>query len=228
MSGTIKLHESWREALADQFAAPYMQGLKAFLEAEKAAGKRIFPKGSDYFRALDLTPLDQVKVLILGQDPYHGEGQAHGLCFSVQPGVRTPPSLVNIYKEMESDLGIARAGHGFLEHWARQGVLLLNSVLTVEMGRAASHQGKGWELFTDAIVRLVAQKEEPVVFLLWGAYAQRKAGFVDQSRHLILKSAHPSPLSAHNGFLGSRPFSQANAFLEAQGRGGIDWALPPL
>lgn len=228
MSGTIKLHESWRAALADQFAAPYMQGLKAFLEAEKAAGKRIFPKGSDYFRALDLTPLDQVKVLILGQDPYHGEGQAHGLCFSVQPGVRTPPSLVNIYKEMESDLGIARAGHGFLEHWARQGVLLLNSVLTVEMGRAASHQGKGWELFTDAIVRLVAQKEEPVVFLLWGAYAQRKAGFVDQSRHLILKSAHPSPLSAHNGFLGSRPFSQANAFLEAQGRGGIDWALPPL
>ena len=228
MSGTIKLHESWREALADQFAAPHMQGLKAFLEAEKAAGKRIFPKGSEYFRALDLTPLAQVKVVILGQDPYHGEGQAHGLCFSVQPGVRTPPSLGNIYKEMESDLGIARAGHGFLEHWARQGVLLLNSVLTVEMGRAASHQGKGWELFTDAIVRLVAQKEEPVVFLLWGAYAQRKAGFVDQSRHLILKSAHPSPLSAHNGFLGSRPFSQANAFLEAQGRGGIDWALPPL
>jgi uracil-DNA glycosylase len=228
MSGTIKLHESWREALADQFAAPHMQELKAFLEAEKAAGKRIFPKGSEYFRALDLTPLDQVKVVILGQDPYHGEGQAHGLCFSVQPGVRTPPSLVNIYKEMESDLGIARAGHGFLEHWARQGVLLLNSVLTVEMGRAASHQGKGWELFTDAIVRLVAQKQEPVVFLLWGAYAQRKAAFVDQSRHLILKSAHPSPLSAHNGFLGSRPFSQANAFLEAQGRGGIDWALPPL
>ncbi|MEQ6334928.1 uracil-DNA glycosylase [Sphingobium sp. MK2] len=228
MSGTVKLHESWREALADQFAAPHMRELKAFLEAEKAAGKRIFPKGSEYFRALDLTPLDQVKVVILGQDPYHGEGQAHGLCFSVQPGVRTPPSLVNIYKEMESDLRVPRAGHGFLEHWARQGVLLLNSVLTVEMGRAASHQGKGWELFTDAIVRLVAQKEEPVVFLLWGAYAQRKAGFVDQSRHLILKSAHPSPLSAHNGFLGSRPFSQANAFLEAQGRGGIDWALPPL
>ncbi|OHC90851.1 MAG: uracil-DNA glycosylase [Sphingomonadales bacterium GWF1_63_6] len=227
MSGTIKLHESWREALADQFAAPHMQGLKAFLEAEKAAGKRIFPRGSEYFRALDLTPLDAVKVVILGQDPYHGEGQAHGLCFSVQPGVRTPPSLVNIYKEMESDLGVARAGHGFLEHWARQGVLLLNSVLTVEMGRAASHQGKGWELFTDAIVRVVAQKDEPVVFLLWGAYAQRKAGF-DQSRHLILKSAHPSPLSAHNGFLGSRPFSQANAFLEAKGRGGIDWALPPL
>ncbi|MBZ9647533.1 uracil-DNA glycosylase [Sphingobium sp. 3R8] len=228
MSDTIKLHESWRAPLADQFAAPHMQGLKHFLQAEKVAGKRIFPKGSEYFRALDLTPLDQVKAVILGQDPYHGEGQAHGLCFSVQPGVRTPPSLVNIYKEMEADLGIPRASHGFLEHWARQGVLLLNSVLTVEMGRAASHQGKGWELFTDAVVRIVAQKEEPVVFLLWGAYAQRKAGFVDQSRHLVIKSAHPSPLSAHNGFLGSRPFSRANAFLEAKGRGAIDWALPPL
>ena len=228
MSDTIKLHESWRAPLADQFEAPHMQGLKNFLRAEKAAGKRIFPKGSEYFRALDLTPLDQVKAVILGQDPYHGEGQAHGLCFSVQPGVRTPPSLVNIYKEMQADLGIARASHGFLEHWARQGVLLLNSVLTVEMGRAASHQGKGWELFTDAVVRIVAQKEEPVVFLLWGAYAQRKAGFVDESRHLVIKSAHPSPLSAHNGFLGSRPFSRANAFLEAKGRGAIDWALPAL
>lgn len=226
MSDTIRLHESWRAPLAEQFGAPHMQALKSFLQAEKAAGKRIFPKGSDYFRALDLTPLEEVKVLILGQDPYHGEGQAHGLCFSVQPGVRTPPSLVNIYKELQADLGIAPARHGFLEHWAKQGVLLLNSVLTVEMGRAASHQGKGWELFTDAIVRLVAQKAEPVVFLLWGAYAQRKAGFVDQSRHLVIKSAHPSPLSAHNGFLGSRPFSRANAFLEAKGRGKIDWALP--
>jgi uracil-DNA glycosylase len=228
MTDTIKLHESWRTPLAEQFAAPHMQALKSFLQAEKAAGKRIFPKGSEYFRALDLTPLDQVKAVILGQDPYHGEGQAHGLCFSVQPGVRTPPSLVNIYKEMQADLGIERASHGFLEHWAKQGVLLLNSVLTVEMGRAASHQGKGWELFTDAVIRLVAQKEEPVVFLLWGAYAQRKAAFVDQSRHLVIKSAHPSPLSAHNGFLGSRPFSRANEFLEAKGRGAIDWALPAL
>ena len=226
MNDTIKLHESWRAPLRDQFASPHMQGLKPFIEAEKAAGKRIFPKGAEYFRALDLTPLDQVKVVVLGQDPYHGEGQAHGLCFSVQPGVRTPPSLVNIYKELESDLGLPRARHGFLEHWARQGVLLLNSVLTVEMGRAASHQGKGWETFTDAIVRLVAQKEEPVVFLLWGAYAQRKAGFVDSGRHLVLKAAHPSPLSAHNGFLGCRHFSQANDFLEAKGRGAIDWRLP--
>lgn len=222
----IKLHESWRLPLAEQFSAPHMLALKTFLQGEKAAGKRIFPKGGEYFRALDLTPLDQVKAVILGQDPYHGEGQAHGLCFSVQPGVRTPPSLVNIYKEMQADLGIAPARHGFLEHWAKQGVLLLNSVLTVEMGRAASHQGKGWELFTDAVVRLVAQKEDPVVFLLWGAYAQRKAGFVDQDRHLVIKSAHPSPLSAHNGFHGSRPFSRANAFLEAKGRGAIDWALP--
>jgi uracil-DNA glycosylase len=226
MSGTIKLHESWRAPLQGQFDSPHMQALKSFLEGEKAQGKRIFPKGSEYFRALDLTPLDKVKAVILGQDPYHGEGQAHGLCFSVRPGVRTPPSLVNIYKEMRSDLGIEPARHGFLEHWAQQGVLLLNSVLTVEMGQAASHQRKGWEEFTDAVVRLVAQKEEPVVFLLWGAYAQRKAGFVDQSRHLVLKAAHPSPLSAHNGFLGCRHFSQANAFLEAKGRGAIDWALP--
>lgn len=226
MSASVKLHESWLAPLAEQFTAPHMQGLKAFLEAEKAAGKRIFPKGSEYFRALDLTPLDTVKAVILGQDPYHGEGQAHGLCFSVQPGFRTPPSLVNIYKELQADLGVMPPRHGFLEHWARQGVLLLNSVLTVEMGRAASHQGKGWEQFTDAVVRTVAQKQDPVVFLLWGAYAQRKAGFVDANRHLVLKAAHPSPLSAHNGFLGCRHFSQANAFLESKGRGAIDWALP--
>ncbi|MFZ2997464.1 uracil-DNA glycosylase [Sphingobium sp.] len=228
MNAPNTLHESWHTALADQFGAPHMQGLKAFLEAEKAAGKRIFPKGSEYFRALNLTPLDDVKVVILGQDPYHGEGQAHGLCFSVRPDVRIPPSLVNIYKEMENDLGLPRARHGFLEHWARQGVLLLNSVLTVEMGRAASHQGKGWETFTDAVIRAVAAQSASTVFLLWGAYAQRKAAFVDQDRHLVLKSAHPSPLSAHNGFLGSRPFSQANAFLKAKGRGAIDWALPPV
>ncbi|NIJ15611.1 uracil-DNA glycosylase [Sphingobium vermicomposti] len=220
------LDESWRAPLSQEFQQPYMAALQRFLEGEKAQGKRIFPDDAAYFRALDLTPLDAVKVVILGQDPYHGEGQAHGLCFSVQPGVRTPPSLGNIYKELKSDLGIAPSRHGFLEHWARQGVLLLNSVLTVEMGRAASHQKQGWEQFTDAIVRLVNQKEEPVVFLLWGAHAQRKAAFVDPSRHLVLKAAHPSPLSAHNGFLGCRHFSQANAFLEAKGRGAVDWALP--
>lgn len=228
MSELLPLPHAWADALADRIDGAQMRALAQFLAAEKAAGKRIFPPDADIYRALALTPPAAVKAVILGQDPYHGEGQAHGLCFSVRPGVRTPPSLVNIYKEMQADLGIVPARHGFLEHWARQGMLLLNSVLTVEMGRAASHQGKGWELFTDAVVRLVAQSEKPVVFMLWGAYAQRKAGFVDQNRHLVIKSAHPSPLSAHNGFLGSRPFSRANAFLEAHGRGAIDWALPAL
>ena len=209
-----------------------MHALKDFLVAEKAAGKRIFPKGAEYFRALDLTPLDKVRVVILGQDPYHGPGQAHGLCFSVRPGVAVPPSLVNIYKEMRSDLGIAPARHGFLEHWARQGVLLLNSVLTVEMARAASHRERGWEKFTDAVIRLVAARSDPVVFILWGSYAQKKAAFVEDiargGRHLVLKAPHPSPLSAHAGFFGSRPFSQTNAFLEANGLAPIDWQLPEL
>ena len=228
----VKLGESWRDPLAPEFASPYMAQLKDFLLAEKAAGKRIFPKGSEWFRALDLTPLDKVRVVILGQDPYHGEGQAHGLCFSVRPGVRPPPSLVNIYKELKEDLGIERPAHGFLEHWAQQGVLLLNSVLTVEMARAASHQGKGWEQFTDAVIRLVAAKEEPVVFLLWGSYAQKKAAFVQTvergGRHLVLKAAHPSPLSVHNGFMGCRHFSKTNAFLEERGMAPIDWALPAV
>jgi uracil-DNA glycosylase len=228
MTDGIKLHESWKTPLGPEFAGLYMQELKAFLLAEKARGKRIFPKGGEYFRALDLTPLEKVRVVILGQDPYHGEGQAHGLCFSVRPGVRTPPSLVNIYKELESDLGITPARHGFLEHWAEQGVLLLNSVLTVEMARAASHQGKGWERFTDAIIRTVNERVEPVVFLLWGSYAQKKAAFVDTKRHLVLKAPHPSPLSAYNGFFGCRHFSKANAFLEAKGLKPIDWALPAI
>jgi uracil-DNA glycosylase len=226
MGEGVKLHDSWKAPLAPQFDSPYMAELKRFLLDQKAQGRRIFPKGGEWFRALDLTPLDKVRVVILGQDPYHGEGQAHGLCFSVKPGVRTPPSLVNIYKEIESDLGIRPARHGFLEHWADQGVLLLNSVLTVEMGKAASHQGRGWETFTDAVVRLVADKPDPVVFMLWGSYAQRKAGFVDTSRHLVLKAPHPSPLSAHNGFFGCRHFSKANAFLESKGLPPIDWALP--
>ncbi|MGF7148689.1 uracil-DNA glycosylase [Sphingomonas zeicaulis] len=228
----VKLHSSWLEPLRGEFDSAYMQTLKAWLLAEKEAGKRIFPKGGEWFRALDLTPLDDVRVVILGQDPYHGPGQAHGLCFSVQPDVRIPPSLVNIYKELEADLGIPRARHGFLERWAKQGVLLLNSVLTVEMGMAASHQGKGWERFTDAVIRLVNAKPEPVVFMLWGSHAQKKAAAVDSidrgGQHLVLKSPHPSPLSAHNGFFGSRHFSQANAFLEQRGLPPIDWALPAL
>ncbi|NHT77869.1 uracil-DNA glycosylase [Rhizobiaceae bacterium CRRU44] len=228
MDGTVRLEESWKQALSKEFDSAYMGTLKGFLQAEKQAGKQIFPKGSEYFRALDLTPLEKVSVVILGQDPYHGEGQAHGLSFSVRPGVRIPPSLVNIYKELQNDLGIPLARHGFLEHWAEQGVLLLNSVLTVERALAASHQKRGWETFTDAIIRAVNDQPRPVVFILWGSYAQKKAAFVDQSRHLVLRSAHPSPLSAHNGFFGTAPFSKANAFLEANGRPPIDWALPPL
>ncbi|HEX6740257.1 MAG TPA: uracil-DNA glycosylase [Sphingomicrobium sp.] len=222
----IKLESGWRERLKGEFDQPYMADLKRFLVAERERGRRIFPKGSEWFRALDLTPLEQVRVVILGQDPYHGEGQAHGLCFSVQPGVQQPPSLVNIFKELHSDLGICPARHGLLDHWARQGVLLLNSVLTVEMGRAASHRDRGWERFTDAIIAQVNARAEPVVFLLWGSYAQKKAAFVDQSRHLVLKAPHPSPLSAHSGFFGCRHFSKANAFLESRGLPPIDWALP--
>ena len=226
----VKLHESWLAPLQGEFAQPYMAKLREFLLAEKAAGKRIFPKGSEWFRALDLTPLGHVRVVILGQDPYHGPGQAHGLCFSVQPGVRTPPSLVNIYKEMQADLGIPPARHGFLEHWARQGVLLLNAVLTVEMGQAASHRERGWERFTDAAIAAVNRQPDPVVFLLWGSYAQKKAALIDSidkgGRHLVLKAPHPSPLSAHSGFFGCRHFSQANAFLESRGLAPIDWKLP--
>ena len=222
----IKLHPSWLNRLGGEFAQPYMIELKRFLTAERERGKHIFPKGREWFRALDLTPLENVRVVILGQDPYHGLGQAHGLCFSVPADVRPPPSLVNIYKELESDLGIAPARNGFLEHWAKQGVLLLNSVLTVEMGRAASHRDRGWERFTDAIITKVNARTEPTVFMLWGSYAQKKAAFVDTSRHLVLKAPHPSPLSAHSGFFGCRHFSKANAFLESRGLQPIDWALP--
>jgi uracil-DNA glycosylase len=222
----IKLHPGWLQPLQDEFTQPYMAELKRFLLSEKQQGKSIFPKGSNWFRALDLTPPEEVRVVILGQDPYHGPGQAHGLCFSVPNGVRPPPSLVNIYKELESDLGIKPARHGFLEHWAKQGVLLLNSVLTVEMGQAASHRDRGWERFTDRIIAEVNAREQPIVFMLWGSYAQKKAAFVDTERHFVLKAPHPSPLSAHSGFLGCRHFSKANAFLEARGLRPIDWALP--
>jgi uracil-DNA glycosylase len=222
----IKLHPSWLERVGGEFGEGYMADLKRFLMAEKEKGKRIFPKGSEWFRALDLTPLDKVRVVVLGQDPYHGAGQAHGLCFSVQPGVQPPPSLVNIFKELKRDLGIEPAHHGFLEHWANQGVLLLNSVLTVEMGRAASHRERGWETFTDRIIAEINAKAEPVVFMLWGSCAQKKAAFVDTSRHMVLKAPHPSPLSAYSGFFGCRHFSKANAFLESRGLPPIDWALP--
>ena len=205
-----------------------MADLKAFLAAERAAGKLIYPRASEWFHALDATPLDQVRVVILGQDPYHGEGQAHGLCFSVREGVRPPPSLVNIYKELQSDLGLVPPRHGNLESWTTQGVLLLNSVLTVEAGLAASHAGKGWERFTDAVVREVNALPNPVVFILWGNYAQKKAGFVDATRHCVIKSAHPSPLSAHNGFFGSKPFSLANEFMIDKGIQAVDWTLPEL
>ena len=226
MNDAITLEDSWKTALSDEFSSGYMAELKRFLKSEYDAGKQIFPKGSEYFRALDLTPLDRVKVVILGQDPYHGDGQAHGLCFSVQPGVRVPPSLVNIYKEIEADLGIAPPRHGFLEHWAEQGVLLLNSVLTVERGLAASHQGRGWERFTDAVIAKINALDHPVVFMLWGSYALKKASFVDRGRHLVLTAPHPSPLSAHRGFLGCGHFSKANAFLKKHGMAPVDWRLP--
>jgi uracil-DNA glycosylase len=221
----VTLHESWLAPLQPEFDSPYMAALKAFLLAEKNVGKRIFPRGNEWFHALDATPLDQVRVVILGQDPYHGDGQAHGLCFSVQKSVRTPPSLLNIYKEMQSDLGLAPPPHGNLEAWAKRGVLLLNSVLTVEAGRAASHQGQGWERFTDAVIRVLNDQQRPIVFILWGSYAQKKAAFVDRARHCVITSAHPSPLSAHNGFFGSKPFSKANAFLRERGLNEMDWRI---
>ena len=226
----VKLHPDWLAAIGGEFEQPYMAQLKAFLAEERMKGKAIYPRPRDWFAALDATPPGQVRVVILGQDPYHGPGQAHGLCFSVQPGVRTPPSLVNIYKEMRDDLGIPPARHGYLKSWADQGVLLLNNCLTVEAGLAASHQGKGWEAFTDAAVAAVAADLAPKVFILWGSHAQRKAakvaGLGADSPHLVLRAPHPSPLSAHNGFFGSKPFSQTNAFLESHGRGTIDWRLP--
>lgn len=222
----IKLEDTWRLPLQPEFDAPYMGTLKEFLVQEKQTGKIVYPPASQWFHALDATALENVRVVIIGQDPYHGAGQAHGLCFSVSPGVRTPPSLLNIYKELESDLGIPPATHGNLESWTQQGVLLLNAVLTVEAGKAGSHQGRGWERFTDAIIRLVNDQQRPIAFILWGNYAQKKAAFVDRQKHLVLTSAHPSPLSAHNGFFGSKPFSKTNEFLVANAQNPIDWKLP--
>lgn len=224
----IKLEASWKHALREEFDKPYMSELRAFLQAEKAAGKEIYPPGPLIFNALNSTPLDQVKVVIIGQDPYHGPGQAHGLCFSVQPGVPTPPSLQNIYKELQRDLNLPIPSHGYLQHWAEQGVLLLNTSLTVEQARAGSHAQAGWGPFTDKVIEVVSQRCENLVFLLWGSHAQSKQKLIDAQKHLVLKSAHPSPLSAYRGFLGNGHFSRTNKFLEQHGLTPIDWSLPPL
>ena len=218
-----RIEPSWKARLAGQFASPHMAALSAFLRAEKSAGKRIYPPGSQIFQAFELTPFEAVKVVILGQDPYHGPGQAHGLSFSVAQGVAPPPSLQNIYKELATDLGIDHPGHGNLESWARQGVLLLNACLTVEDGRAGSHQGKGWEPFTDAVIAALNREREHLVFILWGRKAQDKGAVIDRARHLVLTSVHPSPLSASGGFFGSRPFSAANEWLQSHGMTPIDW-----
>ncbi len=223
----IRLEPSWKARIGDYLLRPDMQALAAFLRAEKQAGKRIYPPGPEIFAAFEHTPFAAVRVVILGQDPYHGPGQAHGLCFSVRPGVRVPPSLENIFKEIQRDLGIPRPDHGCLTPWADRGVLLLNSVLTVEEGRAGSHQGKGWEGFTDAAIDALNREREGLVFLLWGSYAQRKGQLVDTRRHCVLSSVHPSPLSAHRGFLGCCHFSAANRYLETHGQPPIDWSLPP-
>ncbi|KFX68859.1 uracil-DNA glycosylase [Pseudomonas taeanensis MS-3] len=224
----IKLEAGWKHALREEFDKPYMQELSEFLRQEKAAGKEIYPPGALIFNALDSTPLDRVKVVIIGQDPYHGPGQAHGLCFSVQPGEATPPSLLNIYKELKRDLNIDIAAHGCLQHWAEQGVLLLNTSLTVERGNAGAHAGKGWQHFTDRVIEVVSEQRPHLVFLLWGKHAQSKERLIDPTKHLILRSPHPSPLSAHRGFIGNGHFSRSNKFLAQHGLTPIDWALPPL
>ncbi len=223
----ITLEPSWKTRIGDYLQRPDMRALADFLRAEKQAGKRIYPPGPEIFAAFEHTPFDAVRVVILGQDPYHGPGQAHGLCFSVRPGVRVPPSLDNIFKEIQRDLGIARPDHGCLTPWADRGVLLLNSVLTVEEGRAGAHQGKGWEGFTDAAIDALNREREGLVFLLWGSYAQRKGQLIDTGRHGVLSSVHPSPLSAHRGFIGCGHFSAANRYLESRHQVPIDWSLPP-
>ena len=214
----------WNPLLRDQFDEPYWKELQSFVHDERSR-HTVYPPHDEVFAALHLTPYRDVKVLLLGQDPYHGPGQAHGLCFSVRPGVEIPPSLVNIFTELESDVGCARPAHGNLDHWARQGVLLLNTTLTVRARQAASHQRKGWETFTDRVIEVVNGKPEPVVFVLWGSAARKKKAFVDTSRHTVIESPHPSPLSAHRGFFGSKPFSRANAALAAAGRAPVDWCL---
>ncbi len=221
----VKLHSSWKKVLNDEFDKPYMQSLKIFLLEQKQQGQVVYPSGPEIFKALDSTHLDKVKVVILGQDPYHGPNQAHGLCFSVNKGVPIPPSLKNIYKELHQDIGFIVPQHGHLQSWADQGVLLLNSVLTVNRAQAASHQGKGWEVFTDKIIEKLNEQHKNVVYMLWGAYAQKKGRNIDYDNNLILKSVHPSPLSAHRGFFGCRHFSQCNAYLLAHGKEAVNWQI---
>lgn len=220
-----QIEETWYKALEAEFKAAYFAELKDFLKSEKQQGKAIYPPGSEIFNAFNLCPLPKVKCVILGQDPYHGPEQAHGLCFSVRKGVKPPPSLVNIYKEINDDLSLPIPDHGELTHWAQQGVLLLNAVLTVEARQAASHQKKGWEQFTDSAIRSVSEQHSPIVFMLWGRFAQSKKTLIDTSKHLVLETTHPSPFSAHNGFLGSKHFSRCNDYLKAQGLEPIDWSL---
>jgi len=225
----IKLHESWLQHLKPEFEKDYMKDLKNFLKEQYAKNKTIFPKANDFFAALNATTFDQVRVIILGQDPYHGiengTPQAHGLSFSVPQGVRPPPSLQNIYKELEADVGFVKPNHGNLQGWAEQGVLLLNSVLSVEKDKAASHQGKGWELFTDKIIQLLSNQRQNLVFILWGSYAHKKGLNIDKSKHLIIQSVHPSPLSSHRGFFGSKPFSKTNEYLKSKSQKPINWQL---
>ena len=225
MQRNIQIDDNWLEHIASEFEEDYMHELRAFLQQRKASGAIVFPPGNKIFNALNSTAFSQVKVVIIGQDPYHGPGQAHGLSFSVPQGIAIPPSLRNIYKELQSDCDFVAPAHGCLTPWAEQGVLLLNAVLTVEQGQAAAHQNKGWEQFTDSIIQALNSEREGLVFMLWGAYAQRKAAMVDGSRHCVLKAPHPSPLSAHRGFLGCQHFSKANQWLQQQGQEPVDWAL---
>ncbi len=222
----LLLDKTWKQLLAEEWSRPYMQELQSFLVREKASGKTIFPPDEHVFAALNLTPFEKVKVVIIGQDPYHGPDQAHGLSFSVQKGIKTPPSLNNIFKELQDDLKLSPPLHGNLQHWASQGVLLLNNVLTVESGRAASHSHQGWEEFTDQIIKLLNEKKRHLVFILWGSPAQKKAAQVDSQKHFILKSVHPSPLSSYRGFFGSKPFSKTNEYLISQGLAPISWNIP--
>ncbi len=226
MATEIKLHPSWMSVLGEEFEQPYMKALKHFLLQEKKAGKSIYPPGPLIFNALDSTPFDAVKVVILGQDPYHGPGQAHGLSFSVPRGIAPPPSLRNMFKELAQSLQITQPDHGCLESWAEQGVLLLNATLTVEATKAGSHQGKGWETFTDRVIEALNREREGLVFLLWGSYAQKKGHMIDTQRHCVLRAPHPSPLSAHRGFFGCGHFEKTNAYLHARGLPTIDWRLP--